>query len=261
MKESIFDQIVSHASVRSYLDLPVSEDILERVLTAATRASSSGNMQAYSIIVTSQPEIKQELLAPHFNQSMVTEAPLLLTFCADFSRMKHWLEINEAPENFDNFMSFMIAAIDAILASQNAALAAEAEGLGICYMGTTLASSSDIARILNCPKNVVPVVGFSLGYAKETSPTRDRLPLSGIVHKERYENYRNEDISNIYSKKEQTGYARYMRDEDLKKMVLSAGAENLAQVYTKVKYTRESHLKYSQNLFDFLKKQNFLNFD
>jgi nitroreductase len=261
MKESIFDQIISHASVRSYSDQPVPEDILERVLTAATRASSSGNMQAYSIIVTSATEIRQELLTAHFNQSMVTEAPLFLTFCADFSRMRQWLEINEAPENFDNFMSFMIAAIDAILASQNAALAAEAEGLGICYLGTTLASSAVIAKILNCPKNVVPVVGFSMGYAKEATQIRDRLPLSGVVHRERYKNYHSDDISTIYTKKETEGYARYMQNEDLKKMVLTAGAKNLAQVYTKAKYTRESHLKYSQDLFDFLKRQNFLNFD
>lgn len=261
MKDSFFNQIISHASVRSYLDKPVPEDILERILTAASRASSSGNMQAYSIIVTKDEGIKQELLAPHFNQSMVTEAPVLLTFCADFSRMRHWLEINEAPENFDNFISFMIAAIDAILASQNAAVMAEAEGLGICYMGTTLASSAEIAKILNCPKNVVPVVGFSLGYPDNIVPVRDRLPLSAIIHRERYQDYLSDDISNIYSIKEIEGYARYMKDQILKEKALSVGAKNLAQVYTKAKYTRESHLKYSKDLFDFLKQQNFLNFD
>lgn len=261
MNATIFDQIISHRSIRSYKKTPIPEDILERILTAATRASSSGNMQAYSIIVTQDEKIKSELLAPHFNQSMVTEAPLLLTFCADFSRMRKWLELNEAPQNFDNFMSFMIASIDAILASQNAALAAEAEGLGICYIGTTLASSHDIARILKCPSHVVPVVGFSLGYPQTSAPMRDRLPLSAIVHHEYYSAYTDEDISKIYAQKEKEGYARYMQDEDLKKIVTDAGAENLAQIYTKAKYTRESHLKYSKDLFDFLKKQNFLNYE
>lgn len=256
----IYDLIHSHKSIRSYKDKTIPEDVLSRVLTAATRASSSGNMQSYSIIATTDKKLKQELLAPHFNQTMVTEAPVLLTFCADFHRMRQWLKINEAPENFDNLMSFMIASIDAILASQNAVLAAEAEGLGICYMGTTLASSKEIAKILKCPKHVVPVVGFSLGYPNEEITTRDRLPLSGIIHQETYRDYKDTDIEEIYLEKETVGFERYMKNSELKKRVEEVGATNLAQIYTKAKYTRESHLKYSTDLFDFLKEQDFLNF-
>lgn len=259
--DAIYDLINSHRSIRAYQNTPVPEDVLERILQAATRASSSGNMQAYSIIVTTDEKIKAELLEPHFNQSMVTEAPVLLTFCADFHRMRQWLEINEAPENFDNFMSFMIAAIDAVLASQNAALAAEAEGLGICYMGTTLASTDRIAKILSCPANVVPVVGFSLGYSNENIAIRDRLPLSGIVHREVYSAYSPAAINEIYQEKEETGFKRYMQNEELRKRVTDVGAVNLAQIYTKAKYTRESHLKYSQDVFAFLKRQNFMNFE
>ena len=105
-------------------------------------------MQPYSIIVTKDPAIRKELYESHFQQSMVLDAPILLTFCSDFHRMKRWLALRNAPDNFDNFMSFMIAGIDAVLASQNAALAAEAYGLGVCYMGTTLASCREIAEIL-----------------------------------------------------------------------------------------------------------------
>ena len=258
---AIYNLISSHASIRSYESKKIPDEVLQRILNAALRASSSGNMQAYSIIVTTEPGLKQELLAPHFGQTMVTEAPVLLTFCADFFRMRQWLLQNEAPENFDNLMSFMIASIDAILASQNTALAAEAEGLGICYMGTTLASAADIAKILKCPKNVVPVVGFSLGYPKEKPECRDRLPLSAIVHRETYQAYSIEDIHHIYSEKESAGFKRYLENPALKKRIDDVGAKNLAQVYTKAKYTRESHLKYSKDLFEFLQEQNFLNFE
>ena len=79
---------------------------------------------------------------------MVLDAPVLLTFCADFHRMRHWLQVSDAPDSFDNFMSFMVAAIDATLVSQNVALAAESLGLGICYMGSTLANCDQIGRIL-----------------------------------------------------------------------------------------------------------------
>lgn len=255
--QNIFDVIHQHTSIRSYKHLPVPEEVLNKVLSAATRASSSGNMQAYSVIVTSDPALKQELYEPHFNQNMVLDAPLLLTFCADFHRMKRWLKLREAPENFDNFMSFMIAAIDAVLASQNAALAAEAEGLGICYMGTTLASCDRIARILKCPEGVVPVVGFSLGYPDEKPVARDRLPLEALVHREHYQARGDDEIAESYRQREEAGWKRYMAHPELRKLIEESGVQNLAQVYTTVKYTRESHLAYSQAVLQCLEEQGF----
>jgi nitroreductase len=254
----LIQQIRSHRSIRKYKADPVPEDVLERVLEAAIRASSSGNMQAYSVIVTRDPELRRRLYKPHFEQSMVLDAPVLLTFCADFHRMRKWLEISEAPPNFDNFMSFMIAAIDAVLASQNAALAAEAEGLGICYMGTTLASCREIAEILNCPDHVVPVAGFSLGYPAEAPAPRDRLPLEGIVHRETYRSPTREEVLSTYAEREGKGWERYRANPELAKSALAAGAKNLAQVYTKVKYTRESHIGYSENVLRCLREKGFL---
>ncbi|MBK25279.1 MAG: NADPH-dependent oxidoreductase [Halobacteriovorax sp.] len=254
-----YDTLLSHRSIRKYKKRPVPDRILNKILSAGTRASSSGNMQPYSIIVTTDEKLKEELLPAHFNQSMVTEAPVLLTFCADFHRMRMWLEQNDAPENFDNFMSFMIGSIDATLASQNVALAAEAEGLGICFMGTTLASNKEISRILKLPKHVVPVVGFSLGYPDEMPELRDRLNLEAIVHKDIYQDYSREEITKIYKEKEEEGMKRYKSNPDLKEMIQKTGVNNLAQVYTKVKYTKESHIKYSEDVFSCLEKQGFLN--
>ena len=255
--DQLLELINNHASVRSFKTDPVPEDVLEKILLSASRASSSGNMQAYSIIVTRDQKMKEKLFKAHFEQEMLLEAPIFLTFCADFNRMRKWLEVSEAPENFDNYMSFMIGAIDAILASQNAALAAEAQGLGICYMGTTLASTHEIADILKCPDNVVPVAGFVLGYPNERPLKRDRLSLSSIVHNETYRDYSNEDVIAIYAEKEKAGMKRYMENPELKKMIEEMNIKNLAQVYTKAKYTRESHLGYSQNVLNCLKERNF----
>jgi nitroreductase len=162
------DVIHQHRSIREYETDPVPDDLLTEILEAGIRASSSGNMQTYSIVVTRDRGLREQLYEPHLEQSMVLDAPVLLTFCADFRRMRRWLRLSDAPDNFDNFMSFMIAAIDAILVSQNVALAAESKGLGICYMGTTLANCQQVGRILQLPHNVVPVVGFSLGYPPKT---------------------------------------------------------------------------------------------
>jgi nitroreductase len=248
-----------HRSIRKYKTDPVPEEILQRILASALRASSSGNMQTYSMIVTQDPAIKQALYKPHFEQPMVLQAPLVVTFCSDFHRMRRWLELSGAEDNFDNFMSFLIGAIDAVLASQNAALAAEAEGLGICYMGTTLASSREIGEILKCPANVVPVTGFVLGYPDENPAPRDRLPLAGMVHRNTYRAESDDDIRRIYHDREVAGWNRYMTFPELKAMVEKAGVKNLAQIYTTVKYTKPSHIEYSKRLLDYLHSQEFMN--
>lgn len=254
----VIDQMLKHRSIRKYQDRDVAPELLEKILNAGLAASSSGNMQAYSIIVTKDRALREKLYKPHFEQSMVLDAPVLLTFCADFHRMREWLKISNAADNFDNLMSFMIAAIDAILVSQNVALAAESEGLGICYMGTTLASCLEIAEILKCPKNVVPVVGFSLGYPDEAPGERKRLPLKGLIHNETYQDYDAQKIREIYHERETLGWERYTSIPELRRLIEESGVENLAQVYTQVKYTRESHLEYSRTVHECLQRQDFL---
>jgi nitroreductase len=256
---AILEQISKHRSIRKFkANTPVKAVDLQKILEAATMASSSGNMQAYSIIISESEELKKNMMDAHFHQSMLMEAPLFLTFCADFHRMRLWLEDNQAPNNFDNFMSFMIAAIDAILASQNAALAAESLGYGICYMGTTLASTNELRKILECPSHVVPVVGFSLGVPDEMPDMRRRLPLQGLIHYEKYREYKREDIVNIYDNKNEIGMKRYINDVSFKVQLEEQKITNLAQVYTKLKYTEESHLKYSAALFKALAESGFL---
>ena len=123
----IIDTIRQHRSIREYKPDPVPEELLNELLSAGIRASSSGNMQTYSIIVTRDRELRERLYESHMEQSMVLDAPVLLTFCADFHRMRRWLEISNAPDNFDNFLGFMVGAIDAILVSQNMAMAPSIE--------------------------------------------------------------------------------------------------------------------------------------
>jgi nitroreductase len=255
---AIINQMKAHRSIRKYKNLDVSEEVIDKILSAGIMASSSGNMQSYSIIVTKDKSLREKMLAAHFHQSMVTEAPVLITFCADFHRMRLWLEQSSAPMNFDNFMSFMIATIDATLVSQNVALAAESYGLGLCYMGTTLASCDQIAQLLGCPSHVVPVVGFSLGYPDECPAERTRLPLNSLVHRETYQDFDADRINEVYKDRETSGWERYMAIPELKKMVEEEGIENLAQVYTKLKYTRESHIGYSETINKYLKSSGFL---
>jgi nitroreductase len=256
---SVIETIHQHRSIRKYKSDPIPDDLLIKILEAGIRASSSGNMQTYSIIVTRDSVLREQLYKAHFEQNMLLEAPILLTFCADFHRMRQWLRISHAPDNFDNFMSFMIAAIDAILVSQNVALAAESEGLGICYLGSTFSNCVQVGRILELPDNVVPVVGFTIGYPNEDPVLRDRLPLDGLVHYDTYHDYSDERIAEIYREREVKGWERYMSYPRLRKMIIDSGVENLAQVYTEVKYSRQSHQEFSRNVLNYLKAQDFMN--
>lgn len=258
---TIIESIQQHRSIRSYKTDPIPDKLLTELLAAGVRASSSGNMQTYSIIITRDRAIREQLYEPHMEQSMVLDAPVLLTFCADFHRMRKWLKLSDAPDNFDNFMSFMIAAIDAILVSQNVALAAESCGLGICYMGSTLANCDQIGKILKLPKNVVPVVGFSVGFPDEDPLPRDRLPLDGLVHYETYQDYTDERILEIYREREIRGWERYMGFPRLRRMVEDSGVKNLAQLYTVVKYTKDSHQIFSKKVLEYLQESAFMNND
>lgn len=255
----LFDVINNHRSIRRYKPDPVPDDLLDRALAAGLRASSSGNMQTWSVIVTRDRELRERLFDPHMEQEMVLDAPILLTFCADFRRMRHWLRLNDAPDNFDNFMSFMIGAIDATLAAQNVALAAESQGLGICFMGSTLANCDRIGDALHLPPGVVPVVGYSVGWPDENPAPRDRLPLDAVVHRETYHNYSDDDITALYADRNHKGWQRYMTYPELRERIEGSGVQNLAQVYTVIKYTRESHIEFSDTVLNYLKKQDFFN--
>jgi nitroreductase len=247
-----------HRSVRRFRPDPIPDDVLRRVLEAGIRASSSGNMQAYSIVVTRDRGLRERLHVPHLGQDMVLEAPALLTFCADFHRMRRWLALSDAEDGFDDVFAFLVGAIDAVLVSQNVALAAEAEGLGICYLGSTLANCHEIGRILSLPSHVVPVAGLVVGTAAEDPPLRDRLPLDGLVHFETYDDPDDDRIREIYRDRESAGWERYMANPDLRRRVEAAGVRNLAQIYTSVKYTRAAHEVFARNVLGYLEAQGFL---
>ena len=246
----MIDIIKSHRSIRKYQKRDIPDELLNDILGAGIRASTTGNMQVYSVIVTRDSGMKQRLAPFHFNQPMVTGAPVVLTFCADFNRFNKWCRQRHAEPGYDNFLSFMTAAIDALLVAQNVCLAAESKGLGICYLGTTIYMADKIIDLLELPEGVVPVTTITLGYPDEDPPLTDRLPLEAVVHNEKYRDYTPEDIGRIYREKEQL--------EENKGFVAENDKENLAQVYTDVRYKKSDNEYFSEVLLNVLKKQGFM---
>ncbi len=243
--------IFEHKSIRKYKDTPISEDILNKILEAGSRASTTGNMQVYSIIVTKSKQAKEDIAPFHFNQAMVKEAPVVLTFLADFNRFNKWCELRNAKPGYDNYLSFMTAAIDALLVAQNVAIAAEYCGLGICYLGTTLYMADKIIEYFNCPKGVVPITTLVVGYPEENPNLTDRLPLKAIIHNEKYQNYSNNDINDIYAEKEALPLT--------KELLIENQVNNLAKVFAEKRYTKKDNIHFSNQLLDVIKKQGFMN--
>jgi nitroreductase len=244
------ETILQHRSIRKYKNEPIDEAIITKILESGTRASTTGNMQVYSIVVTKDISIREQLLKCHFGQKMVMEAPLHLTFCADFNRFNKWCYARNADPGYNNFLSFMTSAIDALLAAQNVAIAAESFGLGICYLGTTLYMADEISKILKLPKMVVPITSIVVGYPDESPELTDRLPLEAVIHNETYQDYNNERINELYYEKENS--------ELTKRLIEENKLENLAQIFTYKRYTKKDNEFFSNKLLNFLVETGYL---
>ena len=239
-------------SIRKYADKPVSDELLNRLMNEAARTQTMGNLQLYSVIVTRSTEMKEKLSPAHFNQPMVKEAPVVLTICADFNRTSFWARCRQAEPGYDNFLSFINAATDALLYTQTLCNLMDEEGLGYCYLGTTVYQPQQIIDALHLPKLVMPVATLTVGWPAEEPPLSDRLPLESFVHQECYNDYMAMDIDTYYYNKEHLPENQHF--------VRINHKETLAQVFTDIRYTRRDNEALSRELIQALVRQGFLPF-
>lgn len=242
--------ILTRRTIRKYSDRPVSDELLDRLLTQAARTQTMGNLQLYSVVVTRDAQMKAALAPAHFNQPMVTQAPVVLTVCADFNRTTQWALNRQAQPGYDNILSFMNAAIDALLYTQTFCNLAEEEGLGLCYLGTTVYMPQLIIDVLRLPRLTMPVATLTLGWPDEQPALSDRLPLQAFVHRETYSDYTKADIDTYYKYKEEL--------EENRHFVSINHKQTLAQVFTDIRYTRKDNEALSETLLETLRKQGFL---
>lgn len=242
--------INTRRSIRRYQDKDVDNTLLTRLIKEAERTQTMGNLQLYSVVVTRSEELKVKLAPAHFNQPMVTGAPVVLTFCADYRRTTLWAEQRQATPGYDNPLSFVNAMTDALLFCQTFCNLAEEEGLGCCFLGTTVYQPQSIIDTLQLPELVFPVATITLGWPDENPPLSDRLPVSTIIHEETFHDYSVADIDKAYAYKEQL-------DEN-KEFVKINNKQTLAQVFTDCRYTKADCEAMSETLLEALRKQKFL---
>lgn len=252
----MLDLANAHRSIRSFTSQDIDDSLLNELLLAGLRSSSSGNMQTWSVIVTRDQERKRQLFEAHMEQSMVLEAPVVLTFCADLFRMREWIRVNESKQSFDDLLGFLTGAVDAVIAAQTICLAAESVGLGICYMGTTWWAASQLIDLLTLPEKVFPVTSIVIGYPAEEPELRDRLPLDVIVHQEQYRQLTDEQIREVHAEREQSAWARYNAIELVRQRLAEAGITKVTDYYTsEFKYPKELHRRVSEMLIETLQSQ------
>ena len=242
--------IQNRTSIRKYSSREVSDEVLNRLLEEAEHTPTMGNLQLYSVVITRSEEGKKALAPAHFNQPMVTGAPVVLTICADYRRTTLWAENRKAHPGYDNILSFMNAATDALLFTQTFCNLAEEEGLGCCFLGTTVYMPQMIIDTLQLPRLVMPVATITLGWPDEQPPLTDRLPLAAIMHNETYTDYTPESIDRFYAEKEAL--------PENEEFVWINNKQTLAQVYTDCRYTKKDNEALSKGLMEALKAQGFV---
>lgn len=187
MENPTIEQINRHYSVRKYKPDPVPDEMIEAIVAAGQRASTSSNLQTYCVVVVKELERRQRLKELCGNQKHITQAPIFMAWCADQSRLERVCQARGYEAINDYVEDFLIAAVDSALAMQNATLAAESLGLGMCYIGGIRNYPDEVVQLLDLPPLVFPISGMTLGWPDAEPFIRPRLPLRAILHWERYD--------------------------------------------------------------------------
>ncbi|KAA0546114.1 oxygen-insensitive NADPH nitroreductase [Bacillus sp. BGMRC 2118] len=209
----VIETIVNHRSIRDFEDKQLSDDQIMSIVNCAQAGSTSSFIQAYSIIGVNDVEKKKKLAQLAGNQSYVEKNGHFFVFCADLHRHDVIAELEGADlePSLESTEKFMVSLIDATIAAQNAALAAESMGLGICYIGGIRNNLEAVCDVLQTPKHVVPLFGLAVGYPKTNTGQKPRLPFANVYHENVYQQDRelyknqleqyNETISEYYQER------------------------------------------------------------
>lgn len=186
------DSLLAHRSVRNYTNQPLPAGTLETLIAAAQSASTSSNLQTWSVVAVEDPERKARLSKLAAGQSQIREAPLFLVWLADLNRLEGAAQRTGASaEGLHYLETLFVGVIDAALAAQNAVVALESLGMNAVYIGAIRNQPEQVAAELGLPPRVLPVFGLCVGYADESRPAqvKPRLPQPVVLHREQYDTH------------------------------------------------------------------------
>jgi FMN reductase (NADPH) len=160
--------------------------LVKTIIAASQRSSTSSNLQVWTVVAVTEEEKRARLMELCGNQKHILQAPLFLTWCADLSRLDRTSQMMGYRQHSENVENFIIPTVDAAIAMQTAALAAESLGLGMCYIGAIRNNPQEVIDLLELPKLVFPISGMTVGWPDESPLKKPRLPLEVMLHWESY---------------------------------------------------------------------------
>ena len=186
----VLRQLHERKSVRVYAERPVEPEVKRAILEAAIQAPTAGNMALYTILDITDPEKKALLAKSCDDQPFIAKAPMVLIFCADYRRWYdvfcEYVDDVRKPDMGD----LLLAEADALIAAQNAVVAAHSLGLGSCYIGDITENYEYHKKLLNLPQYVAPAAMLCFGYPTQQQlrrPKPPRHPVEALVHENGYD--------------------------------------------------------------------------
>lgn len=198
MENPVLELMSEHGSVRKYRPDPVPPEVVRKVVYAAQRASTSSNLQMWTAIAVTDTERRAQLAEICGSQAHIAQAPLFIAWCADLARLDRACELRGYTQVTEYVENFLVAAVDAAIAAQNAAVAAESLGLGICYIGAIRNRPLDVIELLRMPRLTFPITGMTIGWPAVEPTRRPRLDTDAVLHWEQYDASREDELLLAY---------------------------------------------------------------
>lgn len=180
-------ELLSRRCIRRYTDAPIPDDLLDTLLACAQSAPTKSNLQQYSIIVTTDHDLRMKLAELNPDTGHMKYCPVFLTFCADMRRAKRLTEKHGYAFANNNMDTFLNATVDAALAMQCFITAAEAAGLGCAPISQVRNRMQEFCDALDIPEGVFPIAGLTLGWPDWEGRMNARLPMDAVIHREKYD--------------------------------------------------------------------------
>lgn len=237
------DLLMSHRSIRKFKDQPVTKEQLHRFVLAGQAAATSSHIQASTVIRVTDKTKRQQMAELAGGQAYVETAPEFLVFCADVRRSARCCDMHGTDAVSGMTEHLVIAAVDVALMAQNVVVAAESEGLGICYIGGIRNNPDQMVELLKLPEGVFPLFGLCLGYPDQAPETKPRLPLEVVLKEDRYTDIDEQHLQNYDDQVREYYRTRTGGNKD------SSWSEQMAQAMSK---------EARPHLADSLRRQGFL---
>ncbi len=183
----VISLLKSHRSIRKFTDQPIDDDTIAEIMTAGFAAATSSNMQAATVIRVRSTDKREAIASLAGPQPYVASSAAFFVWCADLARSASVVSTDRVEPATDMAEHHIRACVDVALAAQNAAIAAESLGLGICYIGGIRNDPQQVCELLDIPDRVYPLFGFCIGWPDQDPDVKPRLPLSVTLKDDSYD--------------------------------------------------------------------------